>query len=152
MTNDEVRNYTIQGNVCVDIRLVGGFRGLVRSIIFYGKNRVCIEYCGYRSEEEWIEYCYFYNSLEQAISSIEHFLQEPISHWENYTKTGSYPPPPKDYDQDRDFVKLHYKVLRNDMDLPKDVPFTLNCETWKSITEFNEFLREQNLSHLIEES
>ncbi|MDQ3799120.1 MAG: hypothetical protein M3384_06705 [Acidobacteriota bacterium] len=93
MNVDEIKNYTSNRSICVDISIMPQYSGFVRKVIFYIRNRVCVEFVGYSvgNNESGHEFCCTFSSPEDAVASIEDYLSKPVKDWTNHTKTGDFP-------------------------------------------------------------
>jgi hypothetical protein len=111
----EINNYIFHtSKVCVDIRIAPQYFGLVRKVNFYSYHTVCIEFTEYNIEaERGFLFCCTFPSLEQAISSIEDYLDSPVNNWVNHTRTGDYPELP-----DHNFAGAY---LQGEKDLIRDI-------------------------------
>ena len=77
------------GYVCVHRLPMPKYPGFYRLIAFERGNKVRIEFVGSGEEEaEGHVYRCTFSSLEEAIESIEDFLNLPIEKWVNYNKLG----------------------------------------------------------------
>ncbi len=112
MTFDEVSTHTANGSVCVDIISTPQYSGFVRKVIFYPRNRVCIEFVGkdVGEDESGYEYCCTFSSLNEAIRSIEQFLDKPLSNWTNHTRSGTRP-----RIQEPTNIKTGHELLKGDI-------------------------------------
>lgn len=119
MNLQEIKNYIDNGDVCVDISYIKRYSGFVRKVNFYAKNRVCIEFVGFGiDEEQGYEFCHTFNSIEEAISAIERFLEKPMDKWINHTKTGIYPEEPNEMDIRSGENKLLEDIRSKNVHLP----------------------------------
>jgi hypothetical protein len=121
MNIDEIKNYTSYGRVCIDISVMPQYSGFVRKIIFYTRNRVCIEFVGHSisDSESGYEFCYTFSSLEEAVRSIEDYLNKPIESWINYTKTGNFPLIEFPIDLEEGGKKLREDIINKKIAIPK---------------------------------
>lgn len=90
----EIDNYIAvgsTGSVCVDVRLLAGYASIVRSITLLKENVAIVEFNNYGCDEGGLAIELVYQDFYTLISSIEDFLDLPISRWGNFTKSGNYP-------------------------------------------------------------
>lgn len=119
MDFEEIRRYTEYGSVCVDISLAERYAGFVRQIVFYTRNRVCIEFIGYGiDDEQGYEFCHTFSTLEEAIKVIEAFLEKPASAWINHTKTGKYPDTSNNMEMEKGSESLLRDISAGKVHLP----------------------------------
>ena len=121
MTAQEIQWCIDNGRVCVDRAHLPEYPGWVRKIIFYRGNRVVIEFVGHWVGDDEIGYEYKCNfpTLQEAIESIEDFLQKPVSEWVNYTKTGYQGEEPDMQALQIGTIKLEEEIANNKVNLPK---------------------------------
>ncbi len=121
MTFDEVSTYTANGSVCVDIISTPQYSGFVRRVIFYPRNRVCIEFVGIDvgEDESGYEFCCTFSSLDEAINSIEQYLNKPLSSWINHTKTGIRPKIEESTDIETGYEQLKKDIISSKISLPR---------------------------------
>jgi hypothetical protein len=127
MDADEIAKYVEMGRyrkVVVDIRLVPKYPGIVRTVAFHRNNKVCINFNGYGADEGGYEYCCSFSYLSDAITAVENYLEMPAQHWENFTKTTSYPGPASGQFEEG-CQKLESDVRQGLVDLPSQGPFLL---------------------------
>lgn len=94
MTSDEIKTYTSLGrnhSVCIDISFVAEIPGVLRHIEIYRNNLVWICFKSYGLDEGGASYKGKFSSLEDLVLALELYLNNPISEWKNYSKTGEYP-------------------------------------------------------------
>jgi hypothetical protein len=129
MTIDEVRNYTSNGSVCVENISLPKYPGFVRKIIFYVRNRVVIEFVGHwvgSNNESGYEFFCVFSSLEDAVESIENYLDRGIETWTNHTRTGESPIIEYPFDIGESDIRLRQDIKDNKISLPKIGTFKLN--------------------------
>jgi hypothetical protein len=148
MDEKEIATYIFhRSKVCVDIRIAPKYPELVRKTSFYPDNTACIEFCEYNidAEEGYLFRCSF-PTLFQAISSIEDYLEVPMSDWINHTRTGLYPEFPGIYSVEKYLQgesKLMIDIFNHQVVLPRIGNFTLKGELpFQSYDEYLEFRRE----------
>lgn len=136
MNFDEIKNYTSNGRVCVDISITPQYSGFVRKTIFYSRNRVCIEFVGHLIDdsETGYEFCHTFLSLEDAVKSIEDYLAKPIGSWTNYTKTGDFPLINLPVNIDEGEAELCEDIKNNKISIPQLGNFKPNFDV--SICDF----------------
>ena len=124
MKIEEIRNYVANSRVCVDISTTI-YSGFVRKIVFYARNRVCIEFVGHMVDESesGYEYCSSFSSLEEAVACIERYLSSPAEDWINYTKTGQIPQIEYPIDIGEGHEHLRKDILEKSVLLPSDGHF-----------------------------
>ena len=126
MDTAEIQRYVELGrwrNVAVDIRLMPQYPGVVRSVVFYRGNRVCIEFSSHGSDEGGYNYCCDFDSIEEAFDSIEEYLGLPIADWTNYNKSGQYPGISAETDFQRGCRALISDILGGRIWLPRKGDF-----------------------------
>ncbi|MEG0482305.1 MAG: hypothetical protein RR575_08300 [Acinetobacter sp.] len=94
----ELMNYIDVGMtkpVIVNRVILEGFGSYMRTIGFYERTKVEVSYFYYDGSDEdtGIDIKLKYDSIENAVASIEQFLRTPLSEWENLNRTGYYPEP-----------------------------------------------------------
>lgn len=131
MNVDEIKNYTSYGRVCVDISIMPQYSGFVRKITFYSKNRVCVEFVGHSIDdnESGYEFCYTFLSLEDAVKSIEDYLDNPVENWTNHTKTGDFPLIKVPIHIKEGYEKLREDIINKNISVPKLGHFKPNFDT-----------------------
>src|SRR5262249_23622736 len=107
-------------------------------ITFYVRNRVCVEFVGHGiDEEKGYEYCHIFSSLDEAINSIEGYLETPIADWVNYTKTGLYPELPAGSDIEVGTLNLMRDIISKRIKIPSKGEFRLWSDIpWKTFEEY----------------
>jgi hypothetical protein len=129
MTIDEISNYVSNGRVCVEIKLLSEYPGFVRKIIFYARNRVSIEFVGNwvgENNESGYQFFCFFSSVEDAVESIESYLDRGIKTWTNHTRTGESPIIEYPFDIGESDIRLRQDIKDNKISLPKIGTFKLN--------------------------
>lgn len=96
MTADEIKNYIELGkwaSVCVDIKELPEYPNYVRAIVFYRNNRVCVEFYPliFDVHGATVSYCGKFDSIQEAVNSVEFFLEKSVEEWTNYNKSGEFP-------------------------------------------------------------
>ena len=140
MEADEIRRYVELGRyrcVYVDVRLMPEYPGIVRSVIFYQDNRVCVEFTAHGYDEGGYDYCCTFPSLTVAIEAIEDYLGKPIQEWINHNKTGEYPELPPEIDRQAGERNLVAAIINNEIHLPGKGDFRLKSQLpWRNIEEY----------------
>src|SRR5688572_11190565 len=129
MNINEIKNYIANGRVCIDISITQ-YSGFVRKIIFYFGNRVCIEFVGHLIDdsESGYEFCHTFLSPEDAVASIENYLNQPIKDWTNYTKTGDFPELTFPINIEEGHKQLREDILNKRINLPENEHFKPNFD------------------------
>lgn len=129
MSIDEIKNYIANGSVCVDVSTTQ-YSGFVRKIAFYSRNRVCIEFVGYLIDdsESGYEFCHSFLSVEDAVASIEDYLNKPVETWTNHTKTGDFPLMKFPIDLKEGHKKLREDIIDKKILIPKIGNFKPNFD------------------------
>jgi hypothetical protein len=146
----ELENYIELGreaSVCVDIKELHEYPGYTRLIVFYRNNRVCVEFYPliFDVHDATIDYCCGFDSIEEAVSSIEKFLDLPVEDWTNYNKTGGYPIYVDEQSSliisQGSYERLVKDACDKKIDLPKKGNFKLNWKIhFQNRNQYNEFL------------
>jgi hypothetical protein len=134
-------------SVCVDIKELPHYSGYVRTIVFYRNNRVCIEFYPlvFDVHGAIIDYCCEFDSLKDAVDSIENFTGKLIEDWTNYNKKGEFPIY-VDEQSSMNISQTSYKRLMKDacdrkVDLPQGSNFKLNWKIhFQSRKQYEKFL------------
>ena len=133
MTLEEIQRYLITGSggVCVDRSIANPFPSRVREVTILRGNRVMIELNLFDQDEGGPRYLGQFDSLEDLVNCLEAYFERPVAAWQNFSRSGAYPPEPKDWtgtcsspEHDR-FLEA---VLTNTLHLPacpleQQVPF-----------------------------
>lgn len=137
MNIKELENYIELGrtaSVCVDMKDLPEYSGFVRTVTFYQKSRVCIEFYPlvFDVHDAIIDYCCQFNSLEDAVHSIEIYTGKTIGDWTNYNKKGDFPVCVDEQSNVNISQEAYEKLLKDacdkKIDLPQNENFKLN---WK---------------------
>jgi len=130
MNIDEIKNYIANGSICVDISIMPQYSGFVRKIIFYIRNRVCVEFVGYSvgNNESGYEFCCTFLTLEDAVASIEDYLNKPVKNWTNHTKTGDFPLIEVPINIKAGYEKLREDIINKNISIPKIGHFKPNFD------------------------
>jgi|GEM_PF-1988717 len=134
MDADEIKRYVEFGKydgVCVDCKKLIEYPGFVRVIVFKRNNRVSIEFYAliYDAHSTFPEYCCDFQTVDEAIESIENFLGKPIAEWVNYNKSGEYPVYVDDKESEpseESFRRLERDAIDKRIVLPQKGNFKLN--------------------------
>lgn len=120
MTLDELAQYielSRDRHITVDVQILSVYPCLVRTISIYQMNWVGIEFDTWQMNEGGKYFYGLYPSLLEAISSLEEHLNLPLSKWENYSKSGKYPPRP-DGNIRKSWEALNNDILSKKISLP----------------------------------
>jgi len=120
MTLDEIQRHLNVGReraVCVDITLLPEYPVVVRSVVIQRAAVVDVSFDLHGFEGGGLYYRGQFSTLEEAIAALEMYLRCPITQWENFTASGSYPeepeelPIPETWDRLRSDLEVYSELL-----------------------------------------
>ena len=151
MNIEELENYIELSSwaVCVDLKELPDYPSFLRAVIFYCNNRVCVEFhpLVLNVDEETVSYCGQFNSLKEAVNSIEFFLGKSIQEWTNYNKSGGFPIY-VDEQSDLEIIQDSYERLMQDacdkkISLPDKGNFKLDWKMhFQNRSQYEKFLED----------
>lgn len=150
MTIDEIKNHIELGkwaSVCVDLRELSEYPNYARAVVFYRNNRICVEFYPlvFDVHNATIDYCCEFGSLEDAVDSVEEFLEKPVEDWTNYNKKGAFPIYIDEQSEREISPEVYERLMRDACDRKINLPLKGNFRlNWKihfqSRKQYEEFL------------
>jgi hypothetical protein len=139
MSRDEISRYLAVGStrsVVVDLSLSAEFSGQVRQVTIRAGNFVTVEFYPYGYDEGAPCFWGQYPDLDSLIADLEVYLARPLSEWENFTRSGSYPEADETaIDHATGGQDLTRAVAAGSVPLPSGVRYELRGGWWKDVAD-----------------
>jgi len=148
MDKNEIERYldvSLGHSIIVDVSIVDGAPGFLRTVTIHQGNSVTIEfekarsYLECNSEGAWLKYIAQYRDLDELTKDLEEFLGKPVRMWSNFTAE-PYTLAVQE-EPDPAAVKKFFEdaVRQNAISLPCRVEYKIASPYWRHIAKYGEF-------------
>lgn len=133
MTEDEIQRHLTTGasrSVAVDVRIVPGLSGWVRTVFICSPNRVRIEFDQWGVDEGGVYFEGKYPSLPEIVQALEAFLGQRVAEWHNFTQSGRYPVEPGNENSEGSDLSIRDALRSRSIALPGGSDFQIQSTYW----------------------